>query len=194
MWSRRRFVAGAAGLAAEAAFGAPESPVWAVLRGGGVVILMRHASTVPGLGDPPGFRLDDCSTQRNLSAAGLEEARRVGERLRAQRVPIGQVLSSPWCRCRDTARAAFGRYEDWDPLSSFFDFPDREPAYSEHVRKRIASLNIRKPAGNLVMVTHNVNIAALTRLSVGTGEIVVVRPEGCCSVRTIERLNLVAGT
>src|SRR3712207_523458 len=73
------------------------------LRRGGLVMLMRHARTEPGTGDPPGFRHDDCSTQRNLDATGRAQARAIGERLRAERVPLGRVLTSRWCRCRETA-------------------------------------------------------------------------------------------
>ena len=188
MPSRRGFVLGALAWAAGAA--SAEEPQWERLRRGGLVLLMRHAATEPGLGDPAGFRLGDCATQRNLSAAGREDARRVGERLRRERVPVAAVLTSPWCRCRETAQLAFGRSEDWEPLSSFFDFPDREADYTRRVKQRIAGYATRKPAGNVVMVTHNVNIAALTRHSVGTGEIVVVRPDGCCEARAGERLAL----
>jgi broad specificity phosphatase PhoE len=153
---------------------------------------MRHASTQAGLGDPPGYRLDDCTTQRNLSDAGREEARRVGERLKRERVTIERVYTSPWCRCRETAMLAFGRAEDWEPLSSFFDFPDRESDYSARVKQRIASYDRRKTRGNVAMVTHNVNIAALTRLSVAPAELVVVRAEGCCALRTLGRLAVQA--
>lgn len=190
--NRRAFLLGAASLAAWRGAVAEEPRIWRRLRAGGLVILMRHASTEPGLGDPPGFRVEDCKTQRNLSQAGREEARRVGERLRAERVPIGLVLTSPWCRCRETAMEAFGRAQDWEPLSSFFDFPHREPEYSDRVRKRIGDYGRKPPkeGGNVVMVTHNVNIAALTKHSVGTSEIVVVRPDGCCDLRPLERLRL----
>jgi phosphohistidine phosphatase SixA len=160
------------------------------LRAGGHVLLMRHASTEAGLGDPPGFRLDDCSTQRNLSDTGRDEARRIGERLRAGKVAIAQVYTSPWCRCRETAMLAFGKAEDWEPLSSSFDYPELEAGFTERVKKRIGTYSSRALRGNVAMVTHNVNIAALTRLSVGTGEIVVVRPDGCCGLRVVERLLL----
>jgi broad specificity phosphatase PhoE len=105
-------------------------------------------------------------------------------------VPIAQVLTSPWCRCRETAKLAFGDAQDWEPLGSFFDAPEGEREATERVKRRIASYAGRKPAGNVVMVSHNVNIAALTRHSVGPAEMVVVRPEGCCEVRPIERLLL----
>ena len=191
MTSRRRFLAGALALAAWPAAAEEEQDIpWDRLREGGLVLLMRHGSTADGLGDPPGFRLEDCATQRNLSAQGREEARRVGERLRAERVPIAKVYTSPWCRCRDTATIAFGRAEAWEPLSSIFDFPEREARYTELVRKRIAGY-VRRPAGgNVVMVTHNVNIAALARYSVAPAELVAVRPDGCCSARPMQRFRL----
>ena len=160
-----------------------------LLRRGGLVLLMRHASTEAGAGDPPGARLDDCSTQRNLSDAGRAEATRVGARLRAMGAPIGRVYTSPWCRCRETARLAFGKGEDWEPLGSFFEHPELEAEATEHVRKRILGYTLTKPAGNVVMVTHNVNIAALTQLSVAPAEIVVVQPDGCCGLKVAGRLR-----
>lgn len=190
MPSRRRFVLGAAALCAAPFARAEDAATWERLRRGGLVLLMRHAATDSGLGDPAGYRLGDCASQRNLSAAGRADARRVGERIRAERVPIAKVYSSPWCRCRDTAMEAFGQADDWEPLSSIFDFPHREPDYSKRVRQRIGGYGRRPPKGNVVMVTHNVNIAALTRHSVATSEIVVVRPDGCCDLRPLERLVL----
>ena len=190
MLARRRFLALAAAWPVVAVAEARDAAGWQRLRAGGLVVLMRHAATEPGLGDPKGFRLDDCATQRNLSDAGRDHARRIGAAFRAQRVPVAQVLTSPWCRCRETATLAFGRGEDWEPLSSFFDFPDREADYTARVRKRIGSYGARKREGNVVMVTHNVNIAALTRHSVATGELVLVRPDGCCDLRPLERLSV----
>lgn len=163
---------------------------WPRLREGGLVLLMRHASTGDGFGDPPGFRLDDCTTQRNLSEAGRAEARAVGERLRRERVPIAQVFTSAWCRCRETATLAFGRAEDWEPLASHFERPDLEALYAERVRKRIAGYVRQRPKGNVVMVTHNVNIAAVTKLSLAPAEIVIIKPDGCCSSRPLRRMKL----
>ena len=192
MDARRRalLIAGSAWLVPAAHAEVTAESLWAILRRGGSVILIRHASTTEGAGDPPGYTLDDCATQRNLSEAGREEARRIGERLRAERVPIARVYTSPWCRCRETARLAFDKAEDWTPLGSTFDAPHLEGKATETVKKRILGYSITKPKGNVVMVTHNVNIAALTKLSVATAEIVVVRPDGCCSLRTVERLKL----
>ena len=160
------------------------------LRSGGMVLLMRHASTEGSPGDPPGYRLDDCATQRNLSEAGRREAARAGEHLRRIGAPIERVYTSPWCRCRETARIAFGQAEDWEPLGSFFDRPQLEAEATGHVRTRILGYTITRPHGNVVMVTHDANIAALTKLSVAPAEIVVVQPDGCCGVRVAGRLAL----
>jgi broad specificity phosphatase PhoE len=167
-----------------------DADLWPRLRQGGLFLLMRHASTEGGQGDPPGYRLADCSSQRNLSESGREEARHVGERLRRERIAIERVYTSPWCRCRETGTIAFGKAEDWEPLSSIFDFPDREADYSERVKKRIANLSRRPLRGNVVMITHNVNIAALTRESLPPAEIVVVEAQGCCGIRNLGRLLL----
>ncbi len=169
---------------------ADEAAAWAALRAGGHVALMRHASTEPGLGDPPGYKLDDCATQRNLSAQGREEARRIGEKLRKEGVAVEKVYTSPWCRCRDTAREAFGKADDWEALSSFFDDRSRAPGLTERVKNRIGTYSTRKPKATVVMVTHNVNIAALTNVAAGTGEIVVVRPDGCCGLKVVGQIRL----
>jgi len=187
--TRRAFVLGTLALAIAPRADADDEVNWARLRRGGLVLLKRHGATGADLGDPPGYRLDDCATQRNLSEQGRAQARQMGERLRREKVPIARVYTSPWCRCRETATLAFGRAEDWEPLSSVFDFPQRDAEFTERVRKRIAGYASRNPGGNVVMVTHNVNVAALTRLSIAPAEIVVVRPDGCCGLRALERLG-----
>jgi len=184
--SRRAFLLGGLAWAADSV---ADEEMWSRLRKGGLVILMRHASTVAGYGDPPGFRLGDCSTQRNLSEAGREEARHVGERFRAERVPVWRVYTSPWCRCRETAMLAFGKAEDWEPLASIFDYPHNEPEFTARVRKRIASYARRELAANVVMVTHSVNIAAIAKVSLAPAEMMVMRPDGCCDARPFGRLR-----
>lgn len=189
--ARRRFIAAGLALAAApfAAAASDDDSLWRRLHGGSYVLLVRHAATEGGAGDPPGFRLGDCSTQRNLSSEGREQARALGERVRAEGVRIAKVFTSPWCRCRDTATIAFGGAEVWDALASVYEYPDREREYTEKVKKRVGTYAWHKPQGNVVMVTHNVNIAALTRLSVAPAEVVVVRPDGCCGLRTVGRLR-----
>jgi len=188
--SRRALLAALLAVCASPLAAPTDDALLAKLRSGGHVLLVRHSATAQGLGDPPGLRIEDCATQRNLSEEGREQAKRLGEFLRKERIPIARVYNSPWCRCRDTATIAFGSAEDWAPLSSFFDLPHRELEYSESVQRRIASYAVKKAPGNVVMVTHNVNIAALTKLSVAPGEVVVVRPDGCCHLKVVGRLNI----
>jgi phosphohistidine phosphatase SixA len=147
----------------------------AALRQGGHALLIRHAQTEPGVGDPPGMRLDDCRTQRNLSAAGREQARGIGEALRARGIPVAEVRSSQWCRCLDTARLAFAGHAPvraWPALNSFFDDRSAEPASTRELRAAVASTS---STANVVWVTHQVNITALTGVVPAPGEIVIVR-------------------
>jgi broad specificity phosphatase PhoE len=150
------------------------------------VVLMRHASTDRGTGDPPGFRLDDCRTQRNLSPAGREEARHLGEAFKAQGIPVGQVRSSRWCRCLETAQLAFGSVEPWAPLDSFFNDRGRADKQTQDVRELIAH---PPSTGNLVLVTHQVNILALTGVFPAPGELVVLIPLGNGDFRIAGRLR-----
>lgn len=144
---------------------------WDLLRAGGCVVLMRHAVTVAGVGDPPGFRLDDCSSQRNLSEAGRQQARALGERFRAERVELAEVRSSAWCRCVDTAQLAFGRHTVWTPLNSFFQVGDRA-SQTRAVMQDVARL---KAPTNWMLVTHQVNMTALTGEYPASGEVFVTR-------------------
>ena len=168
------------------AAGANQQVLWDLLKEGGQVAVIRHASTVPGFGDPPGFRVDDCATQRNLSEAGREESRRIGSAFRVRGVPVEKVLSSRWCRCLDTARLAFGTAEPWAALDSFFDDRSREPEQTRQVRELIGK---RPLSGNLVLVTHQVNITALTGIFPGQGEMVILTPLGDGKFRVAGRLR-----
>ena len=149
---------------------AADPAMWALLRDGGQIVLIRHTVTDPGVGDPPGFRLDDCRTQRNLSAVGVEEAKRLGAAFRAQRVPVAQVLSSPWCRCLDTARIAFGQARVDPMLGNLFTHGENTVQQQAQFR----ALARTPPAGgNLILVTHAATIASFTGVSPGTGEAVI---------------------
>lgn len=144
---------------------------WPAARAPGAVILFRHA-IAPGTGDPPGFRLDDCATQRNLSDEGRAQARAMGEALRAAGVRPARVLTSQWCRTRETAELlGFGPPEDLPVLNSFFADRAGGPAQTAALRRVIAAL----PQGEtVVMVTHQVNITALTGVTPASGEGVVL--------------------
>lgn len=165
---------------------ADDAAVWELLRGGGQVILMRHAITTPGVGDPAGFRLDDCATQRNLTDAGRADARRVGAVFQSRGVPVGRVLSSPWCRCLETARLAFGRADVWAPLSNLFDNRAREAEQMKALRE-IAG---RRPTGgNTLLVTHGSVALPLTGIQPAPAELVVLTPEGQDRFRIAGRLT-----
>lgn len=147
---------------------------WSLLREGGKVILMRHAQTEPGIGDPPGWRLNDCRTQRNLSDDGREQARRVGEAFRRERVRLDEVRSSAWCRCVDTAQIAFGRHTVWPAINSFFQ---RDGAREQQTREVMAAVRELRGPGNWVLVTHQVNVTGLTGEVLSMGEVLVTRPD-----------------
>jgi broad specificity phosphatase PhoE len=185
---RRALLLGTASLIVSSRAGAQPAALWTELEKGGVAILLRHAQTEAGVGDPPGFRIGDCSTQRNLSDDGRRQAQRIGAALAARAVRIDQVLSSQWCRCLETARLAFpkSRVEPYPALNSFFDDRSTEPRQTREVAARIAAIN---GPSNVVLVTHHVNILALAGVAVGSGEAVLVRPAGT-SLRTLGRLDL----
>jgi phosphohistidine phosphatase SixA len=151
---------------------------WAALARGGHVALMRHALTVPGTGDPPGFRLEDCATQRNLSDEGRRQAARLGAAFRARNVRVSRVLSSQWCRCLDTAAAmGLGPVETAPAaLNSFFAGQGDREAATAALRALLASLPPDGPAA--VLVTHQVNVTALTGVFPAMGETLVVRLDG----------------
>jgi phosphohistidine phosphatase SixA len=153
-----------------------DEALWAKLKAGGNVVLIRHASTEAGLGDPPGFKLGDCATQRNLSEAGRDEARRLGRQFKFRAINFTTARSSQWCRCLETARLAFGEEpEPWPVLNSLNANPGGEAALVKEVNALAAKV---KPPYNAALVTHNFNIRALTGISPATAEAIVVRSVG----------------
>jgi broad specificity phosphatase PhoE len=161
------------------------SGFWPLLRQGGCVVLMRHAQTESGVGDPPGFTLGRCETQRNLSSAGRAQAARVGDAFRREDIAIASVRSSAWCRCTDTARLAFGRYTVWPAINSFFQGQGDHGAQTREVLATVGDL--RAPV-NWVLVTHQVNITALTGEHPAMGELFLTRSDPA----TLGRLKLLA--
>lgn len=146
---------------------------WQELRSGGIV-LFRHA-LAPGTGDPAAFDVDDCATQRNLNATGRADARRIGEVFRREGIAVGKVLSSQWCRCLETAELAFpGAVTEEPAFNSFFENRSAGPAQT---RTAAQILTDWQGPGTLVVVTHQVNITALTGVFPSSGEGIVIRME-----------------
>ena len=173
-------ILGAAGPAVAA-----DEALWTLLRAGGQVIMLRHAGTIGTFGDPPGFRIEDCSTQRNLTEAGREQARKIGEAFRAREIPIARVLSSPVCRCLDTAQLAFGRVEPWWPLVGG---PRVRDQIASRVRQIHEVLGTTPVGGNVVLVTHAVTVQDATGELPQEGELVVFTPRGDGQFTSVGRL------
>src|SRR5262245_17850501 len=146
--------------------------VWEALRTPGAVVVLRH-SYAPGAFDPPDARLEDCSTQRNLDESGRAQATRVGEAFRRNGIAVGTILSSPRCRCLDTARLAFGQVQAWAPLGGALRDEDLRRRQVAEIQKRIAAHRDGPP---LVLVTHGSVVTDVTGLSIRMGEFVVLRP------------------
>lgn len=152
-----------------------DDALWAKLRDGGRVALIRHADAPGGTGDPAGFRLGDCATQRNLSEGGRKQARDLGERIRAQKIPVTRVLSSQWCRCRETAELmAVGAIGEAATFNNAFVLNERREELTNGARDIISGW---KGPGTLVVVTHGANILPLTGIHPRQAEIVVVEPD-----------------
>ena len=139
------------------------------------VLLMRHA-LAPGVGDPAGYNLQDCKTQRNLDATGRAQAQKIGQWLKAQGVREALVFSSAWCRCKETAeRLDFGTPVHEPSLNSFFDDMRQGPQSKLSLQKFIAAQLKTKGSKALILVTHHVNIAEFMGENVGSGDMVLVK-------------------
>ena len=138
---------------------------------GGKIIFIRHAYA-PGSGDPNNFNLSDCSTQRNLSEEGREQAKLIGKFFRENHIKVDKVLSSEWCRCKETAKIAFRNFSTNSFLNSFYN-----PLFAKNRNKQVKELNnyieTLKTNGNLILVTHYVLISEVLNYNPSSGEIVV---------------------
>jgi broad specificity phosphatase PhoE len=169
------------------------TPLWAntndqqyvdALRRGSCVVLIRHAQTVSGIGDPPGMRLDDCSSQRDLSDAGYAQARRFGQWFVKHQLRPASVKSSQWCRCLNTARAAFDQknfgtelpVEPWVALNSFFQGHGNRDQQLAQAVATARTIAMRRSVGYFeVWVSHQVVISSLTNHYLGMGEMIVAQ-------------------
>ena len=163
--------------------------VWDKLQGTnpkGYVLLMRHA-LAPGVGDPTDFKLGDCSTQRNLSEQGRQEAQKIGDWLKRRELSTYRVESSRWCRARETAKLlGLGRVIPNENLDSLFQSSDPEKSIqTANIRKKIKKY--RQTRGLLILVGHSVNISALTGLLLDSGEGVLVRADKQGVIKVVGR-------
>ena len=159
-------------LAFAAEAGATEAG-WALLRDGEHVVLLRHAMA-PGAADPGNFDIEKCSTQRNLSERGKQQARKIGALFAARAAPTERVLASRYCRTKETARLAFGSEEEFAPLDPP---PADETARKKEIDAILKEIRDYSGSGNLVLVTHLETIQALTGQPAREGEAVIVSPE-----------------
>ncbi len=142
------------------------------LAKGGFILMMRHAITTPGVGDPDNFKLNKCDTQRNLSDIGRAQARRIGQDIARAGIKLSEVRSSQWCRCIDTAKIAFSQVTPWKSLNSFFADRSTQRKQTRELHQAGAQL---APGTNVMWVTHQVNISATLDTFAGQGEIVVAQ-------------------
>jgi phosphohistidine phosphatase SixA len=154
---------------------AVDEVLWTLLKGGGQVVLLRHGATDMEQRDQAGAPLEDCARQRNLSDDGRDDSRLIGEAFRSRGIPVGRVLSSGYCRCRETAQLAFGRVELWLALQQSLN--DREVQAQRAADIRALASEV--PAGgNLILVSHQYPIRVLTGIQIGEGEFLVLTPRG----------------
>lgn len=193
MWLASLFIAVAAIIALFTPAHADEAGL-AALKAGGHVAMVRHGLTTPGAGDPLGFKLEDCGTQRNLIDDGRAESRKLGATLRANDIKIDRVLSSEWCRCMETAELiGMGRVRTEPALNNLYGRPQNRAPQVKAMRALIAGW---KGPGNLLLSTHGANMGALLGINPGTAEGVVLKPapETEEGFRVVGRISPEGGT
>ncbi|MCC3424040.1 MAG: histidine phosphatase family protein [Microcoleus sp. PH2017_01_SCD_O_A] len=173
----------------DAATNAQTQAGWQLLQRGetGLVVAMRHA-IAPGTGDPANFKLGDCSTQRNLSAQGRTQAQQIGAEFRNRNIKIARVLSSQWCRCLETAKLInLGKVEPLRTLNSFFSDSSQEARQTATIRKLI--VDNRNTKGAVILVTHQVNITAITNIVPQSGEAVILKSDEQGKIKIVGRIG-----
>lgn len=164
-----------------------EETLWRALASKGHVALLRHA-IAPGTGDPAEFSVGDCSTQRNLSTEGRAQAARIGDRFRKNGMDTARVFSSQWCRCLDTAQLLeLGPVEKLPILNSFYQRTERRDPQTRALKEWLTSQELDHP---IVLVTHQVNITALTDVYPASGELVVIRISEADEITTIGSIEI----
>ena len=164
-----------------------EADIWSKLKQGGYVILLRHAPTdTMTHSTHPRAEFENCVGQNNLSPQGQAEAARIGRAFKKKRIPIDEVFSGPYCRVQDTARIAFGKVRVWDALDLQTSLPEEEAVKrTEVVAARIGAFQGKK---NLVLVTHQPNIDALTLELIEPGTVLILKPEGGSGFSVVDRI------
>tara|TARA_Y100000814_G_scaffold292096_1_gene269896 strand:+ start:154 stop:723 length:570 start_codon:yes stop_codon:yes gene_type:complete len=146
--------------------------LWGALKSDNHFVLIRHA-LAPGYSDPDHFQVDNCTTQRNLNAEGRYQSKKIGDLFRSNGISKAAVYSSQWCRCLDTARLLnLGKVSELNSLNSFFEHFDREESQTIEIKRWLKTVPLSIPT---VLVSHQVNIDALTGYSPSSGEIIFVR-------------------
>jgi len=145
---------------------------WSLLEEGSKIVFIRHAYA-PGGGDPDNFAIEDCSTQRNLNQQGIDQSISMGQEFSKRNIPIQQVYSSQWCRCKDTASFAFGDYQELNSLNSTFEgkYRQNHQRQMNELKAMIASWDDTE--GNLILVTHYVIIEGVLGYYPDSGELVI---------------------
>lgn len=166
-------VVGCSALAAEQSVAA-DDPLWSQLKKGGYVILMRNSAVDEGLGDPKGYKVNDCTTQLNLTDKGRAEAQKIGDEFKKRKIPIKQVFTSAFCRAKETAQLAFGKADVWEALNSFYDKPERKSEQTRLLHQRLESPPT--DGTNLVLVTHGYNIVSAVGLNPDPGDMLIIAP------------------
>lgn len=165
---------------------ADDSALWEALKSGDHFVLLRHA-LAPGFGDPTTVDLNDCSTQRNLSEEGRQQSRKIGEMFRANGISDAVVLTSQWCRCRETAKLMeIGEVEDMTSLNSFFQRRENQARQLNELEQWHLNANLDRPT---VLVTHQVVITGLTNYFPSSGEIVFVKRTPSNNLRVVGTID-----
>lgn len=166
---------------------AADDPLWDQLKKGGHIILMRNTVVDEGLGDPKGYKVAECATQLNLNDKSRAEAKKIGEEFKKRKIPVNQVLTSAFCRTKETAKLAFGKADVWEPLNSFYDKPDRRSEQTRMLHQRM-----EKPptdGTNLILVTHGYNIVSATGLNPDPGDMLIIAPAFRVGYKVIGELS-----
>tara|TARA_B100000579_G_scaffold202499_1_gene165600 strand:+ start:136 stop:690 length:555 start_codon:yes stop_codon:yes gene_type:complete len=149
----------------------PNDKILQSLKEGKKLVFIRHA-IAPGNGDPINFNINDCSTQRNLDKNGIAQSKKIGQFFINNKIKVDKVLSSEWCRCKDTAKYAFQNFETFNALNSFYDvrFAANEAKQIKDLKNYIKNWDSDE---NLVLVTHFVVISSILNIGASSGEIII---------------------